>query len=140
MHWILFALLAALFAALVAIFAKLGLKGVDTTLSTTLRAIIMAFFMVIVSLSLQKFKGFSIDDISTKDWLLIIASGVAGALSWLFYFVALKDGPVQGVVALDKLSVVFAIVIAGAILSESLSLKTIGGALLMGAGAILIAL
>ena len=69
--WLLYALFAAFFAALVAIFAKLGLKDIDTTLATTVRAIIMAGFLVIVSVFLRKFEGFSLLSFSSKEWLLI---------------------------------------------------------------------
>ena len=54
MGWIALALLAAVFAALVAIFGKVGLQGLDTTMATTVRAVIMAGFLVVVSLFLGK--------------------------------------------------------------------------------------
>lgn len=52
--WIIYALLSAFFAALVAIFGKIGLKGIDTTFATTVRSIIMAAFLVLISLALGK--------------------------------------------------------------------------------------
>ena len=42
-----------------------------------------------------------------KGLLFIALSGIAGATSWLFYFLALKYGPVSKVAPIDKLSVVF---------------------------------
>ena len=54
MTWIFLALLGAVFAALVAILGKIGLQGIDTTLATTVRAAIMAIFLVLVSLGLGK--------------------------------------------------------------------------------------
>lgn len=53
-----------------------------------------------------------------KALLFIVLSGVAGALSWLFYFVALKNGNVAQVAPIDKLSVVFAVVLAVILLGE----------------------
>ena len=50
--WLLYAFLSAITAALVAIFAKLGLQNIDSTLATTIRAIIMAGFLVLTSLFL----------------------------------------------------------------------------------------
>lgn len=88
--WVLYALLSALFASLVAILGKLGLKSIDSTIATTIRSIVMTSFLVLVSLVLQKFQGFSLQSFSQKDWILIIFSGLAGATSWLFYFLALK--------------------------------------------------
>jgi bacterial/archaeal transporter family protein len=138
MNWIFYATGSAVFASLVAIFGKIGLKNVDSTLATTIRAVVMAIFLVIVALSLKKFSG--IDTIVGKPLLFIILSGIAGALSWLFYFWAIKVGPVSGVVAIDRTSVVFALILAALFLGESFTIKTaIGGALILG-GALLVAL
>ncbi len=138
--WLLYAFLSAVAAALVAIFGKLGLKNVDATLGTTIRSIIMAGFLVLVSLFLKKFDGFSLQTISGKDWMWIVLAGIAGAISWLFYFIALKSGMVTKVVAIDRLSIVFAVVLAALVLGETLGWKTAVGALLMVGGAILISL
>ncbi len=138
--WLFYALLSAVTAALVAIFGKLGLKGIDTTLATTIRAIIMAGFLFFTALALKKFSGFSLASLSSREWAYIALAGVAGALSWLFYFFALKDGSVNGVVAIDRLSVVFAVVLAALFLGETLTWKVGAGAVLIVAGALLIAL
>lgn len=138
--WLFYAFLSAAFAALVAIFGKLGLKNIDATLATTIRAIIMASFLFVLALSVGKFNGFSFASLSSRDWILIALSGVAGAISWLFYFVALKDGPASAVGAIDRLSIVFIVVLAAIFLGESFSWKTALGAALVSAGAILITL
>jgi transporter family protein len=138
--WIFYALLSSLFAALVAIFGKFGLKDIDSTLATTIRSIIMAVFLVITSLSLKKFQGFSFGSLNGKEWLFIILAGVAGALSWLFYFVALKYGVATKVVAIDRLSIIFVVMLAALFLGEAIGWKVVLGALLMIAGAILITL
>lgn len=138
--WLFYAFLSAITAALVAIFAKLGLKEIDSTLATTIRAIIMAVFLVLVSIAFKKFNGFSFGDLAGKEWVLIILAGIAGALSWLFYFLAIKTGTVSGVVAIDRLSVVFVVLLAAFFLGEALTWQSILGALLITGGAILIAL
>lgn len=136
--WIIFAILAAVFAALVAIFGKIGLASVDTTLATTVRAVVMAVFLVAVSFLLGKQEFLS--SITSKPLLFITLSGIAGALSWLFYFFALKNGPASGVAALDRLSVVFVLILAILFLSEHLTWKTGVGAALVTAGAILMSI
>lgn len=138
--WIIYAFLSAITAALVAIFGKLGLKNVDSTLATTIRSVIMALFLVCVSLALKKFQGFSLNSLSSKDWLLIVLAGIAGALSWLFYFFALKIGPASQVAVIDRLSLVFVILLSALFLGESLTLKVALGTILMVLGAILIVL
>lgn len=140
MSWLIFAFLSSITAALVAIFGKLGLKNIDSTLATTIRSIIMAGFLVLVSLFLNKFDGFTLKTLSSKDWLLIVFAGISGALSWLFYFFALKTGLATKVVVIDRLSLVFVIFLAAMFLGETLSWRSASGALLMVAGAIIITL
>ena len=138
--WLFYAFGSAICAALVAIFGKLGLKSIDSTLATTIRGIIMASFLLLVSITLKKFDGFHFNNLSNKDWILITLSGVAGALSWLFYFFALKYGDASKVVAIDRLSIVLVVILAAIFLAEGFTWKSITGAILMAGGAILISL
>ncbi len=136
MMWIIYALLAAVFAAAVAILGKIGLKDVDSTLATTIRAVVMASFLLGAAAVLQKFS--LIKTVGNQTLTFIIFSGVAGALSWLFYFLALKYGPATGVAALDRLSVVFVVILAAMFLGEALTLKSISGLVLLVLGALLL--
>lgn len=136
--WIGYALISAIFAAAVAILGKIGLKNIDSTLATTIRAVVMAIFLLGTSALLQKFS--LIKTVGGGTLTFIIFSGVAGALSWLFYFLALKNGPVTGVAALDRLSVVFVVILAAMFLGETLTLKSISGLVLLVIGAILLVL
>jgi transporter family protein len=138
MSWIVFALGSALFAALVAVFGKIGIQNIDSTLATTVRGIVMAFFLVLVSLALGKFKLWS--TIDNKTLAFIVLAGISGALSWLCYFFALRFGPASGVAALDRLSVVFVVIFAALFLAEKLTWSVGLGALLITAGALLMIL
>ena len=134
--WIIFALLSALFAALVAIFGKIGISGVDSTLATAIRSIIMAALLVIVALGSGKFE--LVGNVDRKALTFIFLSGLAGAASWLFYFWALKNGPAGAVSAVDRLSLVFVVILAGMFLGEGWGWKTVAGVVLATAGAVLI--
>ena len=136
MVWIIYALLAAIFAAAVAILGKIGLKEVDPTLATTIRAVVMAVFLLGAAAMLQKFS--LLKTVGNETLTFIIFSGVAGALSWLFYFLALKYGPATGVAALDRLSVVFVVILAAMFLGEALTLKSVSGLVLLVLGALLL--
>ena len=138
MSWVIYAILSAVFAALVAIFGKIGISQVDSTLATAVRAIVMAIFLVIVTLSLGKYHLLS--SINNRALLFIVLSGIAGAISWIFYFIALKNGPASGVAALDRLSVVFVLILAVLFLSQHLTWKARIGAILLTAGAILMSI
>lgn len=136
--WVVYAILSAIAAALVAVFGKIGVSAVDSTLATTVRAVIMAVFLIVVSFAFGKFQF--LNTFNSKVFTFVVLSGIAGAVSWLFYFLALKTGPVSGVVALDRLSVVFALLLAIAFLGEKLTIRSGIGAVLVFAGAILLSI
>jgi len=133
--WILYALGSAFFASLVAILGKVGLKDIDSTLATTVRSVIMATFLVLVALSFKKFNGVTLNSFGTREWVFVALSGIAGAMSWLCYFYALKYGNTTTVSALDRLSVVFVAILAATFLGESMNLYKIIGVVLVALGA-----
>jgi transporter family protein len=138
LSWIVLGLLSAIFAALVAILGKIGVSRLDSTLATTIRSIVMSLFLIIISFSIGSFQ--LIKTIDNQALLFIILAGISGALSWLFYFLALKLGPASGVAALDKLSIVFVLILVFLFLGEKLTSYKFLGALLMTIGAILMIL
>ncbi len=138
MNWTIYAIFSAIFAALVAIFGKMGLKNIDSTLATTIRSVVMAVFLIITAFSLGKFNF--LNTIDNKAILFIILSGISGALSWLFYFLAIKLGPVTAVAAIDRTSIVFVFVLSVLFLSESLTVLKSIGAIAIVVGAILMAM
>ena len=139
-NWIIYALLSAIFASLVTIFGKIGLKDVDTNTATAIRAVIMALFLIAVILIQGKFTIVKQIIIQPTLIIFIILSGLAGALSWLFYFLALKTGKASQIVPLDRLSVIFTLILAAMFLGEKLSLKTVIGGITIVVGTILVAL
>ncbi|OKP04888.1 EamA family transporter [Xenorhabdus eapokensis] len=138
--WLIYALLSALTAALVAIFGKIGLQNLDANTATAIRAVIMALFLVGVVVVQGKLNLISEILANRKALLFILLSGIAGALSWLFYFLAIKHGHVSQVAPIDKLSVVFAVVLAVILFGEKISLVTSAGVGLIAIGALMVAL
>ena len=62
---------------------------------------------------------------------------MSGALSWLFYFLTLQSGRAVSVVAIDRLSVVFVVLLAAMFLGETLTREMLSGGCLMVLGALL---
>ena len=136
--WVLYALGSAVAAAGVAIFGKLGLKDIDPTLATIVRGVVMAAILIFAGLAFKKFEGFSFTSFSGRAWLYILLSALAGAASWVLYFVALKSWPASAVSVLDKMSVVLVILFAALFLGEALTIKSVLGIVLTVAGTLLI--
>lgn len=138
--WLVYALLSAITAAAVAILGKIGLQQLDANTATAIRAVIMAVFLVGVVIVQGKFQLVQTIVQDKKAIFVIALSGIAGALSWLFYFMAIKVGKVSQVAPIDKLSVVFAVVFAVILFGEKISLWAGVGVALIAIGAILVAL
>lgn len=136
--WIIIALLAALTAAIVTTLSKAGLKDVDSSLAFAIQTVLI----VIVSWSVVAVQGTAsqLRDIEGRAWLFLLSAGVLTALSSLLTFRALKLGDASQVSPIERLSLVFAIVLAGLFLKEKITWQIIIGAALMAAGAIVIAL
>lgn len=136
--WAVFAILSAVFAALTSILAKIGIDGVNSTLATAIRTVvvvIMSWGMVFVT---QTQSG--IAEISRKSWLFLILSGLATGASWLCYYKALQIGDASKVVPIDKLSVVITLVLAFVFLHEQFTAKSLIGCVLIAAGTLVMVL
>ncbi len=136
--WLILAILSSVFAAFTSILAKLGIDGVNSNLATAIRTfvvLLMSWGMVFITSS---FSG--IYNISKKSWIFLILSGLATGFSWLCYYGALKYGDASKVVPIDKMSVVLTLILAFLFLGEDLSMKSIVGSILIGAGTLLMVL
>lgn len=136
--WFIFALLSAVFAALTSILAKVGIEGVDSTLATAVRTLVvlaMAWVMVFVTNTQS-----GIFSIGKKSWLFLVLSGLATGASWLCYYKAIQIGEVSKVVPIDKLSVVITLVLAFIFLHETFTVKSAVGAVLITAGTLVMVL
>jgi len=138
MNWFLWSLLSAVFAAATAVLAKIGVSHVDPNLATAIRTTVILVLAWGIAIGLGSHQGLATLD--RRSVGMLVASGVATGLSWLCYFRALATGPASKVAPVDKLSVVFVILLSSLILGESLTPgKVFGGALIV-AGAIVLAL
>lgn len=136
--WFIFALLSAVFAALTSILAKIGIDGVNSNLATAIRTVVvvvMAWGMVFLTNAQN-----GIADISKKSWMFLILSGLATGASWLCYYRALQIGDASKVVPIDKLSVVFTLVLAFVFLHEQFTVKSLIGCVLIGIGTLVMVL
>ncbi|HLH21794.1 MAG TPA: EamA family transporter [Chloroflexota bacterium] len=130
--WVVLGLLSALFASLVAIFGKLGLQSLDATAATAARSVVMMAVLVVATLASGRLSALQGAD--GLAWTMILLSGLAGAASWLCYFIALQLGQAAPVAGLDRLSLVFTVFLAALILGEPLTPLRIGGAALVVVG------
>ncbi len=137
--WLILALLSAVFAALTSILAKVGIDGVNSNLATALRTVVvlvMAWGMVFITNAQT-----GLSNISQKNWMFLILSGLATGASWLCYYRALQiGGDTTTVVAIDKLSIIITLILAVVFLHDALTWKSVVGVGLISIGTLLMVL
>lgn len=136
--WFILALGSSVFAALTSILAKIGIDGVNSNLATAIRTfvvLLMSWGMVFLTNSQN-----GISEISKRSWIFLVLSGLATGASWLCYYKALQIGDASKVVPIDKLSVVFTMILAAIVLHEQFTPKSILGCVLIAAGTMLMVL
>ncbi len=133
--WLLYAVGSAVFAALTSIFGKVGIEGVESTLGTAIRTLVvlaMSWMMVLVVR-----KQDEIGNLKRKALSYVIASGIATGASWLCFYRALQTGPASVVVPIDKLSILVSVVLAFFIFGERLNRRAAAGLALIVAGTLM---
>jgi transporter family protein len=130
--WVLYAIISMIFAGFTSVIAKLGLAGISSDLGLAIRTcfvfvLVLAFSALVVPR--QEFGSITLHNIG---WLAL--SGVTTAISWVFYYKALKDGEVSTVALIDKGSFVVAVFLAWFILREQITLRVVAGCVLIVAG------
>ncbi|RTQ47847.1 EamA family transporter [Hymenobacter gummosus] len=136
--WVVFSLLAALSASVVVTLTKIGVKNVDPVLAFAVQAVLI----LLVSWGVAGWQGKlpELSSIPRRDLLFLVAAGIVTTLSSLFSFQALKLGAASRAGVLDKVSLVFVVILAAIFLKEKLNWQLVLGAALMLGGAVLIAL
>ncbi len=137
--WQLWATAAALSAALTAVLIKVGVQGIDAGLATLFRTLTVAVLLGLLLRGSGQLAWQELRQLTPLSLGALALSGLATGVSWYCYNRALQLGPVAGVAAIDKLSVVVVALLAMVLLGEQLGFKAWIGVVLMGVGAALVA-
>ena len=136
-RWILYAIISMLFAGFTSVVAKQGLSGISAELGLTIRTLFVCSFILLFALLAVKFE--EIKTLQKVNFVWLGLSGITTAVSWIFYYKALKVGDVATVALIDKGSVVIAMILAWALLKEVITLRMLWGAAFILVGLIIIA-
>jgi transporter family protein len=136
--WWLYAVLGAACAAMVSVLGKSGLRDLNSDLATAARAVVQA----VVVVGFVAAEGLFVNlrsQLHGRGLMLVLLSGAAGGLSWLFMFRALEKADVSRVAPIDKLSMPIAVLIAVLFLGERPGAMNWLGVAMIGVGAYLAA-
>jgi bacterial/archaeal transporter family protein len=126
-----FAILAMIFAGLTSVIAKAGLKNVSGDTGLAIRTIFVFILVWINTLAFSHQNEFV--KLTKKDILFLGISALTTTLSWIFYYKAIKIGPVSEVALIDKASIVLTLILSFIFLKEQVTLKiAIGSMLIVG--------
>lgn len=134
--WVFFALVSMLFAGFTSVIAKLGLTGISGELGLTIRTCFVFCFVL-------AFAAFAVPTselrlLSRHNFVWLAISGVTTAVSWVFYYKAIKQGEVSSVALIDKGSFIVAVLMAWMILGERISPRIVLGSALILAGLVVV--
>lgn len=135
-RWVFYAFISMLFAGMTSVVAKQGLTGISAELGLTVRTIfVFLFIFVFAAIAVEPSE---IRNLQKTNYLWLGISSATTALSWIFYYKALKMGNVATVALIDKGSVIVAIILAWLLLKETISLRQVLGAALIFVGILVI--
>jgi len=136
-RWVVYAFLSMFFAGFTSVIAKIGLGGISADLGLAVRTCFVFVFVLMFAVAVVPAQ--ELKSLTVSNFLWLGLSGVATALSWVFYYKAVKLGEVSTVALIDKGSVLVALALAVVILHETLSPAKLAGAALIVAGLVVIA-
>lgn len=135
--WLLFAVLSAVFAASTSLIASAGIDNVDSNLATAIRTavvLVMAWLIVFCRGEVKHVR-----EISKKELLFLVLSGLATGASWLCYYYAIQQGQISVVVPIDRLSILVTVFFSLIVFKEKLSARAWAGLFLLTAGTVCMA-
>lgn len=138
MAWIFYAFFSAIAVAFATIFDRIGMRGADPTVAALIRSVIASGFLLAASIAFKKFNSTTMQLMNVKSSLFLMLGGIAIGLSWIFYLTALKHGAASKVASIDRLSIVFTVILCMVILGECFNAKVIIGSIIMAVGAYLV--
>lgn len=136
--WLFYAAGSAVFAALQSILGKVGVQDIDSTLATALRTVVVLIFAWAIVLG--KKEGGDWKNMTRRDAVLLVLSGITTGASWLCYYRALQTGRASVVVPIDKCSMLFAVALSAIFLKEKQTRRSLLALALVVAGTLMIAL
>ncbi len=135
-RWVIFAIISMVFAGLTAVIAKQGLTGISGELGLAVRTCFVFFF--VIAFAMFAVPKAHIQQLTSRNYFWLVLSALTTAISWVFYYKALKLGEVSTISLIDKGSFVVAVLLAWLFLGENLTPRIAVGSLLILAGLVVV--
>ncbi|MCS7078031.1 MAG: EamA family transporter [Bacteroidia bacterium] len=131
--WKWFAIISMVFAGLTSVIAKFGMKNLSSDVALGIRTLVV-FIIITGNALLLNDAVTDLKQAPRSNLLFLAVSSITTSLSWIFYYRAMKEGPVSYIASIDKASIVVTLILSFLLLREPVTLKLILGAGLILAG------
>ena len=120
--WIWYAIFSMFFAGLTAVIAKMGMKDIPSDLGVAIRTAVV--FVIVILNFFMWHKTETLKQLTPRAFLFLAISGTTTALSWIFYYRAIKTGDVSVVAIIDKASIIITLALSFWVLNEPFTWRT----------------
>jgi bacterial/archaeal transporter family protein len=125
--WILYALISMLFAGLTSVVAKFGMTNLSSDTALAIRTLVVLSIVLANAFLFRNAFG-ELKQAPLSNYLFLSISGITTAVSWIFYYRAMKLGPVSYIASIDKASILVTLLLSFLLLKEPLTAKLVTGA------------
>ena len=135
--WVIYAIISMAFAGFTSVIAKFGLDGISSELGLAVRTCFV--FLFVLAFAVLVVPREELGTLTQRNMIWLALSAVTTAISWVFYYKAIKLGEVSTVALIDKGSFVVAVLLAWLLLKEQITLRVVAGMILIMTGLVVVA-
>lgn len=135
--WVIYAIISMAFAGFTSVIAKFGLDGISSELGLAVRTCFV--FLFVLAFAVLVIPKTELGTLTQRNMIWLALSAVTTAISWVFYYKAIKLGEVSTVALIDKGSFVVAVLLAWFLLKEQITLRVVAGMILILSGLVVVA-
>jgi len=135
--WVLYAMISMAFAGFTSVIAKFGLDGISSEIGLAVRTCFV--FLFVLTFAVLVVPRAELGTLTQRNMIWLALSAATTAISWVFYYKAIKDGEVSTVALIDKGSFVVAVLLAWFLLKEQITMRVVIGMMLIMTGLVVVA-
>lgn len=135
--WVIYAIISMVFAGITSVVAKFGMKDLSSDTALAIRTAVV-FTIVVVNAFVFRNALVELQQSPAKNLIFLTISGITTSVSWIFYYRAMKIGPVSYIASIDKASIVVTLLLSFILLKEPITAKILAGAIFILIGMIIL--
>jgi bacterial/archaeal transporter family protein len=135
--WVIYAIISMVFAGITSVVAKFGMKDLSSDTALAIRTAVV-FTIVVLNAFVFRNALVELQQAPAKNLIFLTISGITTSISWIFYYRAMKIGPVSYIASIDKASIVVTLLLSFILLKEPITAKILAGAIFILIGMIIL--